>query len=185
MFVIQILSLYLFSSVSTQLFTNLGQVCDVSCSFAELKNQSQGTVEVCGGCWQYISIAVVIIGASCCLLCETSYMFVLFPLHNYLNCFPNFLLPNLTLLGILLLQAKLEALVNEEEKQKSDALTEALLSELALDTKKNTSEGNSDPKLSKKTSKTKKKIKGLRKVKDPKVSNFRVKLYILPSRLLS
>ncbi|KAG5527415.1 hypothetical protein RHGRI_028338 [Rhododendron griersonianum] len=68
------------------------------------------------------------------------------------------------------IHAKLEALVNEEEKQKSDALTEALLSELALDTKKNTSEGNSDPKLSKKTSKTKKKIKGLRKVKDPKAT---------------
>ncbi|XP_058188006.1 uncharacterized protein LOC131304690 [Rhododendron vialii] len=68
------------------------------------------------------------------------------------------------------IHAKLEALVNEEEKQKSDALTEALLSELALDTKKNTSEGNSDPKLSKKTSKTKKKIKGLRKLKDPKAT---------------
>ncbi|KAI8533841.1 hypothetical protein RHMOL_Rhmol10G0041300 [Rhododendron molle] len=67
-------------------------------------------------------------------------------------------------------EAKLEALVNEEEKQKSDALTEALLSELALDTKKNSSKGNSDPKLSKKTSKTKKKIKGLRKVKDLKAT---------------
>ncbi|KAF7130792.1 hypothetical protein RHSIM_Rhsim10G0031400 [Rhododendron simsii] len=68
------------------------------------------------------------------------------------------------------IHAKLEVLVNEEEKHKSDALTEALLSELALDTKKTTSKGNSDPKLSKKTLKAKKKTKGLRKVKDPKAT---------------
>ncbi|KAH7846818.1 hypothetical protein Vadar_018514 [Vaccinium darrowii] len=70
----------------------------------------------------------------------------------------------------IFIHAKLEALVNEEEKQKSDAVTEALLSELALDTKKNTGKGNNDQKLSKKTSKAKKKIKDHIKVKDPKAT---------------
>ncbi|KAH7845923.1 hypothetical protein Vadar_007545 [Vaccinium darrowii] len=68
------------------------------------------------------------------------------------------------------IHAKLEALVYEDEKQKSDAATEALLAELALDTKKSTSKGNSHPKLSKKTSKAKKKIKDHREVKDPKAT---------------
>ncbi|KAH7845444.1 hypothetical protein Vadar_002055 [Vaccinium darrowii] len=58
------------------------------------------------------------------------------------------------------IHAKLEALVAE-------AATEALLSDLSLDTKKSTSKGNSHPKLSKKSSKAKKKIKDHREVKDP------------------
>ncbi|KAH7846006.1 hypothetical protein Vadar_008538 [Vaccinium darrowii] len=69
------------------------------------------------------------------------------------------------------IHAKLEAFVYEEEKQKSDAATEELLAELALDTKKSTSKGNSHPKLSKKTSKAKKKIKDHGEVKDPKARN--------------
>ncbi|KAH7845518.1 hypothetical protein Vadar_003056 [Vaccinium darrowii] len=66
------------------------------------------------------------------------------------------------------LSAKLETLVYEEEKQKADAATEARLAELALDTKKNTTKGNSHPKLSKKTSKAREKTKDHREVKDPK-----------------
>ncbi|KAI8525482.1 hypothetical protein RHMOL_Rhmol13G0233300 [Rhododendron molle] len=43
------------------------------------------------------------------------------------------------------IQAQLEALVNEEEKQKPDAGVEALFSKVSLDSKENTSKGNTHP----------------------------------------
>ncbi|KAL6960699.1 hypothetical protein U1Q18_038462 [Sarracenia purpurea var. burkii] len=60
------------------------------------------------------------------------------------------------------MQAHMEALVNEEAKQKSNAAVEAFLSELEQDAKKNTSKGG------KKHKKAKKKNKGYKKLNDPK-----------------
>ncbi|KAL6960700.1 hypothetical protein U1Q18_038463 [Sarracenia purpurea var. burkii] len=64
------------------------------------------------------------------------------------------------------IQVQFEALVNENAKQKS----EAFLSELSLDAKKNTIKTGNQTKLSKEKSKAKKKKKFYRKMKDPKAT---------------
>ncbi|GFZ19154.1 ubiquitin carboxyl-terminal hydrolase-related protein [Actinidia rufa] len=69
----------------------------------------------------------------------------------------------------LSLQAKMEASVNEDAKRKSDAAAEMILSESALDAKKNTGKGGNNPtKHPKRNSKDKKKKEDKRKAKDPK-----------------
>ncbi|GFZ19152.1 hypothetical protein Acr_27g0008910 [Actinidia rufa] len=69
----------------------------------------------------------------------------------------------------LSLQAKMEASVNEDAKRKSDAAAEMILSESALDAKKNTGKGGNNPtKHPKRNSKDEKKKEDKRKAKDPK-----------------
>ncbi|GFZ07717.1 hypothetical protein Acr_19g0006540 [Actinidia rufa] len=67
-----------------------------------------------------------------------------------------------------LAQAQLEKLIDEDAKQKSEAVAEAFLSELALDAEKNTRKGGNPAKLPKETRRTNKKKSDHRKVKDPK-----------------
>ncbi|PSR95786.1 Actin cytoskeleton-regulatory complex protein [Actinidia chinensis var. chinensis] len=69
-----------------------------------------------------------------------------------------------------LAQAQLEKLIDEDAKQKSEAVAEAFLSELALDAEKNTRKGGNPTKLPKETRRANKKKSDHRKVKDPKAT---------------
>ncbi|CAL5325147.1 unnamed protein product [Camellia sinensis] len=79
--------------------------------------------------------------------------------------------------GVKFMQEQFEALVDEDAKQKADAVGEALLAEIALEDENNISKAGTDTKLPQKKLKSKKQKKNQRK-KDPKVTQGD-ELYVL------
>ena len=73
----------------------------------------------------------------------------------------------------------MEALVDEDARQKADAAGLAILSELELDAKKNTRKGGDPVKHPNENSKKKKKKKDKKKAKDLKVCIFTIEVAIM------